>query len=255
MEVAGRWRYLYGPLAGDHALTSAVGPSNHADRLLGCTGSQLLDADCDQPGAKSRVTRDFRHFGRDKSRAFVEARALKLPKVRKAWPVTNEDHAEQQAPGGGVVTRRDFLAGLGYTTAGVAIGMAIGVGVSEIGENDAAPSVAAPVTPPPSADTANGETTSTPPTVMPAVIRGHPRVRVASLSELEVGQPIAFNYPTEVAPASLFKLGRAAAGGIGPDDDIVAFATDCTHLGCPLADFFREDHSVLGPMGDSSTSW
>ena len=83
--------------------------------------------------------------------------------------------------------------------------------------------------------------------MVPALVQGHPRVRVASLSELEVGVPMDFNYPTENAPASLFRLGRPGAGGIGPDGDIVAFATDCTHMGCPLQGVFREDHSILRP--------
>ena len=79
-----------------------------------------------------------------------------------------------------------------------------------------------------------------------AVVQGHPRARVAALSELEVGVPVDFNYRTENAPASLFRLGRPAAGGIGPGGDVVAFATDCTHMGCPLQGVFREDHSILG---------
>jgi arsenite oxidase small subunit len=30
------------------------------------------------------------------------------------------------------------------------------------------------------------------------------------------------------------KMGRRVQGGVGPDGDIVAFSTLCTHMGCPL---------------------
>jgi arsenite oxidase small subunit len=59
-----------------------------------------------------------------------------------------------------------------------------------------------------------------------------PRFRVAQLSDLQVGQPIAFNYPLDNEPNILVKLGVKAVGGIGPDGDIVAFSTICQHLGC-----------------------
>ena len=30
-------------------------------------------------------------------------------------------------------------------------------------------------------------------------------------------------------------MGTAVPGGVGPDKDIVAFSTLCTHMGCPVA--------------------
>lgn len=80
-----------------------------------------------------------------------------------------------------------------------------------------------------------------------AVVTSHPRVRVASLSALGVGDVVDFEYPTAGAQASLFKLGRRADGGIGPDDDVVAFSTACTHMGCPLRGLFIEEHAIIGP--------
>jgi arsenite oxidase small subunit len=59
-----------------------------------------------------------------------------------------------------------------------------------------------------------------------------PRVKVAQLSDLQVGQPIAFNYPLDTEPNILVKLGMKAQGGIGPEGDIVAFSSICQHLGC-----------------------
>lgn len=63
-----------------------------------------------------------------------------------------------------------------------------------------------------------------------------PRVKVANLSALSVGAPIVFYYPltdeNADEPNVLVKLGQSAAGGVGPDGDIVAFSMVCQHLGC-----------------------
>jgi len=59
-----------------------------------------------------------------------------------------------------------------------------------------------------------------------------PRVKIAQLSDLQVGQPILFNYPLDDEPNILVKLGVKAKGGIGADGDIVAFSSICQHLGC-----------------------
>ena len=59
-----------------------------------------------------------------------------------------------------------------------------------------------------------------------------PRVKVAQLNDLTIGQPIVFNYPLEDEPNILVKLGTKADGGVGPDEDIVAFSSICQHLGC-----------------------
>jgi len=59
-----------------------------------------------------------------------------------------------------------------------------------------------------------------------------PRVKVAQLSDLQVGQPIVFNYPLDNEPNILVKLGLKALGGVGADGDIVAFSSICQHLGC-----------------------
>lgn len=62
----------------------------------------------------------------------------------------------------------------------------------------------------------------------------YPAVRVANLSQVRTGEPIAFNYPDASAPALLVKLGRPALGGVGKERDIVAFSALCTHMGCPV---------------------
>src|SRR5271157_1580161 len=62
--------------------------------------------------------------------------------------------------------------------------------------------------------------------------RQFPRVKVAQLNDLTIGQPIAFNYPLDNEPNILVKLGTKADGGVGPDEDVVAFSNICQHLGC-----------------------
>jgi len=59
-----------------------------------------------------------------------------------------------------------------------------------------------------------------------------PQVFIANISSLVVSTPIEFNYPLEETPNILVKLGVKAAGGVGPDGDIVAFSQVCQHLGC-----------------------
>ncbi|MDG6986132.1 MAG: Rieske 2Fe-2S domain-containing protein [Nitrososphaerota archaeon] len=59
-----------------------------------------------------------------------------------------------------------------------------------------------------------------------------PRVKVSSLDELSTGTVVIFNYPLGNEPNILVKLGQKAEGGVGPDEDIVAFSQVCQHLGC-----------------------
>ncbi len=59
-----------------------------------------------------------------------------------------------------------------------------------------------------------------------------PRIKVANVNTLVVGQPVYFAYPLDNEPNFLVKLGVPAKGGVGPDGDIVAFSQVCQHLGC-----------------------
>ncbi|MDE1852887.1 MAG: Rieske 2Fe-2S domain-containing protein [Thaumarchaeota archaeon] len=72
--------------------------------------------------------------------------------------------------------------------------------------------------------------------VIPAVpgpsLPSFPRVKVSSLGELTTGTSLIFNYPLDTEPNVLVKLGQKASGGVGPDEDIVAFSQVCQHLGC-----------------------
>ena len=134
------------------------------------------------------------------------------------------------------VSRRNFLAGFGYSAGGVVVGLAVGGFVASRTLGDDAPDGAVQVVTPPAQTQ-----------IVPAIATAHPRLRVTSMSELQVGDVVDFEYPTEGSEASLVRLGRTAAGGIGPDGDIVAFSTDCTHMGCPLRGLYRPEHGIFGP--------
>lgn len=75
------------------------------------------------------------------------------------------------------------------------------------------------------------------------------RKSIAKLSDLKTGDVVAFNYPWEHAGSAnlLVKLGEAAGGGVGPDQDIVAFNSFCTHQGGPLIDKFNTQLGIAGP--------
>ena len=68
-----------------------------------------------------------------------------------------------------------------------------------------------------------------------------PIVTVANISSLTDLTPIVFYYPLTNTPNYLVKLGEAATGGIGPNNDIVAFSAICQHLGC--------EYGFLSPGG------
>jgi arsenite oxidase small subunit len=77
----------------------------------------------------------------------------------------------------------------------------------------------------------------------------YPRRRIGRVSQLKADQPVSFQYPWKDVYSTnmLVKLGVPAGGGIGPDQDIVAFSTLCTHMGGPLAGQYRGRYKVLGP--------
>lgn len=75
----------------------------------------------------------------------------------------------------------------------------------------------------------------------------YPEKRVARLSELGEGEPLAFSYPLDHHPNLLIKLGAPALRGVGPERDIVAFSALCTHMGGNLTGRYRHDGKALGP--------
>jgi arsenite oxidase small subunit len=64
---------------------------------------------------------------------------------------------------------------------------------------------------------------------------GYPRLRIVSLTGLQVNRAVSFDYPLRGQVSMLLDLGRAVPEGIGPSGGIVAYSTLCQHMGCPVA--------------------
>ena len=82
-----------------------------------------------------------------------------------------------------------------------------------------------------------------------------PRVPIARLSQLNDNQVVGFEYPPGAlhGEAMLVKLGVAAGGGVGTDQDIVAFSKLCTHMGAALT--YNAEHKLAGPCQSHLTSF
>ncbi len=64
------------------------------------------------------------------------------------------------------------------------------------------------------------------------VLLDYPEHALPAANTLKVGEPVAFNYPDNDSPCALLKLGHAVSGGVGEQEDIVAYSVLCSHRGC-----------------------
>ena len=87
------------------------------------------------------------------------------------------------------------------------------------------------------------------PAQVPAQVAEYPRQLIGQLSALQVGEPVTFKYPWDHPNATNFlvKLGQPAGGGVGPDQDVVAFNIFCTHQGVSLSGKINAEVGVAGP--------
>ncbi|MFT7592741.1 MAG: arsenite oxidase small subunit [Paracoccaceae bacterium] len=83
---------------------------------------------------------------------------------------------------------------------------------------------------------------------VPAQITEYPRKLIGKLSDLKTDVPFDFNYPDEgeYSDNMIVKMGVRAGGGIGPEQDVVAFNYACTHQGGTLFDSYKADTKSLG---------
>lgn len=58
---------------------------------------------------------------------------------------------------------------------------------------------------------------------------------VGFAKKLPVNEAVPFVFPDASSPCALIKTGKRTEGGVGPDGDIVAYSTLCTHMGCPVS--------------------
>ena len=82
-----------------------------------------------------------------------------------------------------------------------------------------------------------------------AQLADYPRKEIGRLSKLKLTQSIPINYPDQGQNSTgiLVKLGEQAGGGIGPDRNVVAFNTVCTHMGGDMSGVYKAADSALGP--------
>jgi arsenite oxidase small subunit len=80
-------------------------------------------------------------------------------------------------------------------------------------------------------------------------VKKYPKQKIATLSELDSGEAVNFQYPKgdPYGTNILVKLNEKAGKGVGKDNDIVAFHQLCTHMGGPLVGTYKKEHKVLGP--------
>ncbi len=80
-------------------------------------------------------------------------------------------------------------------------------------------------------------------------VRFFDTVEIGSIQDLVLGEPLSFSYGGKAPFNSCFliKTGRRSGGGIGPDQDVVAFSNLCTHMGMNLTGQYNADHAVVGP--------
>jgi arsenite oxidase small subunit len=62
----------------------------------------------------------------------------------------------------------------------------------------------------------------------------YPKRAVGKAGAMPVNQAVSFTYPDTSSPCVALRMGAAVPGGVGPNKDIVAFSTLCTHMGCPV---------------------
>lgn len=134
--------------------------------------------------------------------------------------MSSDERGAQSSASGRGIKRREVLAGVGSAVVGLAVGYAVGSLAPK-------PTVTQTVT-----TTATTTATATVTATPTPQARAYQRQKIANAGQLRVGQPVFAQYMGQ--RVVLIKLGEPAIGGVGPDRDIVAFSTACTHMGGPL---------------------
>ena len=83
----------------------------------------------------------------------------------------------------------------------------------------------------------------------PVEVTTLPKKKIGQLSTLENDKPVTFNYPGDGALQNclLIKTGELSGGGVGADQDVVAFSGRCTHMGGSLDGQYNSEFKVAGP--------
>ena len=68
-----------------------------------------------------------------------------------------------------------------------------------------------------------------------ATTLSYPRRAVGKAGTMPSNQVVNFSYPDPASPCVAIRMGAPVPGGVGPNKDIVAYSSLCTHMGCPVA--------------------
>ena len=63
----------------------------------------------------------------------------------------------------------------------------------------------------------------------------YPELPIGKSADMPLNTPLNFFYPDDSSPCVAIKLGNPVVGGVGPEEDIVAYSVLCTHMGCPVS--------------------
>jgi arsenite oxidase small subunit len=78
---------------------------------------------------------------------------------------------------------------------------------------------------------------------MTSLTLDYPRRGVGKAAGMPLNEAVAFSYPDESSPCVAIRMGHAVPGGVGPNRDIVAYSSLCTHMGCPVQ--YQPDSKVF----------
>lgn len=68
-----------------------------------------------------------------------------------------------------------------------------------------------------------------------ATTLNYPKRAVGKAKTMPVNEAVSFTYPDASSTCYAIKMGSPVPGGVGPNNDIVAYSGMCTHMGCPVS--------------------
>lgn len=83
----------------------------------------------------------------------------------------------------------------------------------------------------------------------------YPRILVGSVNDLGDGDVETFTYPIEGTRNFLTRIDGEAWDGAGPDGNIVAYSSICTHMGCSVERQVNPDQEMAGPCSCHYTTF
>ncbi|SFV69426.1 Arsenite oxidase small subunit precursor [hydrothermal vent metagenome] len=86
-------------------------------------------------------------------------------------------------------------------------------------------------------------------------LQNYKKKKIISFTDLKEDEPFYFAYPYDEDNSFIVKLGEVAAGGLGKQNDIVAFNQFCTHMGVSLCGTYKKEHKAMGACPAHLTSF